>query len=42
MDAKIKRSKILEGFVKAPPSKSYTHRAIIIASLAKGKSVIKN
>ncbi|MFQ5887288.1 MAG: 3-phosphoshikimate 1-carboxyvinyltransferase [Candidatus Hydrothermarchaeales archaeon] len=42
MDARIKRAKILEGFVEAPPSKSYTHRAIIIASLAEGKSVVKN
>ncbi|OUJ18721.1 5-enolpyruvylshikimate-3-phosphate synthase [Methanonatronarchaeum thermophilum] len=26
----------------APPSKSYTHRAITIAALARGKSIIKN
>ena len=31
-----------EGEVTAPPSKSYTHRAIIIASLAKGTSTISN
>ncbi|HIE33942.1 MAG TPA: 3-phosphoshikimate 1-carboxyvinyltransferase [Candidatus Altiarchaeales archaeon] len=30
----------IEGTVKAPPSKSYTHRAIIIASLADGRSII--
>jgi len=28
--------------VSAPPSKSYTHRAVILASLAKGESVIEN
>ncbi|MDY0023739.1 MAG: 3-phosphoshikimate 1-carboxyvinyltransferase [Candidatus Izemoplasmatales bacterium] len=31
-----------KGDVKIPPSKSYLHRAIICASLAEGKSVIKN
>lgn len=30
------------GFVEAPSSKSYTHRALICAALAPGKSVIKN
>lgn len=30
------------GKIKIPPSKSITHRAIICASLAEGKSVIKN
>jgi 3-phosphoshikimate 1-carboxyvinyltransferase len=33
---------ILDGNIKCPPSKSYTHRAIAIASLAEGKSVIDN
>jgi 3-phosphoshikimate 1-carboxyvinyltransferase len=33
---------ILDGNIKCPPSKSYTHRAIAIASLAEGKSVIEN
>ena len=28
--------------VKAPPSKSYSHRAIVLASLAEGNSVIAN
>ncbi|MGZ5484605.1 MAG: 3-phosphoshikimate 1-carboxyvinyltransferase [Nitrososphaeraceae archaeon] len=32
----------LEGNIKCPPSKSYTHRAIAIASLADGKSTIIN
>lgn len=32
----------VRGQVTAPPSKSMTHRAVILASLAKGRSVIKN
>lgn len=32
----------LEGSIMIPPSKSLSHRAIIAASLAEGKSVIKN
>lgn len=32
----------ISGSITAPPSKSYTHRAIILATLAKGKSVIRN
>ena len=32
----------LSGMIQSPPSKSYTHRAIIMASLARGKSEIKN
>lgn len=32
----------LGGVVIAPPSKSYTHRAMVISSLAKGKSVVKS
>lgn len=39
--AKNINSKI-EGTVKAPPSKSYSHRAIILASLAKGSSKIND
>ncbi|HEY54843.1 MAG TPA: 3-phosphoshikimate 1-carboxyvinyltransferase [Dehalococcoidia bacterium] len=31
----------LRGEVSAPPSKSYTHRAVILASLAAGESVIE-
>ncbi len=30
------------GEVSAPPSKSYTHRAVILASLAAGESIIQN
>jgi 3-phosphoshikimate 1-carboxyvinyltransferase len=32
----------IEGEVTAPPSKSYTHRAVIAASLAAGESLIEN
>lgn len=42
MDLKIKPIKNLKGTVNAPPSKSYTHRAIILASLSKGKSIIQD
>lgn len=41
MNIKIYPSKV-SGTITAPPSKSITHRAIIAASLANGKSVIKN
>ncbi len=41
MKITIKKSGI-EGMLKAPPSKSYTHRAIICAALANGKSKITN
>jgi 3-phosphoshikimate 1-carboxyvinyltransferase len=33
---------VVSGEVSAPPSKSYTHRAVILASLAAGQSVIEN
>lgn len=36
------RPKKLEGTINVVPSKSYSHRAIIAASLAKGRSVISN
>src|SRR5690242_13080805 len=32
----------LSGNIDCPPNKSYTHRAIFLASLAKGKSQIRN
>ncbi|MDR0900447.1 MAG: 3-phosphoshikimate 1-carboxyvinyltransferase [Methanobrevibacter sp.] len=38
MILKVKNLKNVGGVVKAPPSKSYTHRAVIIASLANGYS----
>lgn len=33
---------LLNGEIKAPPSKSISHRALICASLAKGKSILSN
>lgn len=41
MIATFKRS-VANGVVDAPPSKSYTHRYLIAAALAKGTSVIDN
>jgi 3-phosphoshikimate 1-carboxyvinyltransferase len=42
MDLTVEKSGNLEGTVKAPPSKSYTHRAVIIAALAEGVSEIRD
>ncbi|MEM3421060.1 MAG: 3-phosphoshikimate 1-carboxyvinyltransferase [Candidatus Hadarchaeum sp.] len=42
MSALIVRPSKLSGVITAPPSKSYTHRAFMIALLADGESVIKN
>lgn len=41
MNLKIYPSR-LSGLVEAPPSKSYTHRVILCASFANGKSIIHN
>ena len=38
----IKTKKRINAVIESPPSKSYTNRALIIASLAKGNSVIIN
>lgn len=38
MNLKIKNFKEIKGTVKAPSSKSYSHRAVILASLSQGKS----
>lgn len=42
MELIIQKTESIEGVIKAPPSKSYTHRAIIISSLAEGKSTLKD
>ena len=42
MKLKFKGCSNISGEVKAPSSKSYTHRAIILASLANGKSRVFN
>ena len=41
MKCKIEKAR-LGGNIVCPPNKSYTHRAIFLASLAKGKSQIRN
>lgn len=41
MNCKIEKSK-LTGTITCPPNKSYTHRAIFLASLVNGKSLVKN
>ena len=41
VNVQIKRSKI-NGTIRCPSSKSYTHRAIVIASLVETRSVIRN
>jgi len=42
MNLRVRPAAHLEGAVSVPPSKSYTHRAVILASLAHGTSTIKN
>lgn len=42
MELEIQKTESIEGVIKAPPSKSYTHRAIIISSLADGKSTLRD
>ena len=41
MKCRVEKSKI-SGHIIFPSNKSYTHRAIFIASLSDGKSIIKN
>jgi 3-phosphoshikimate 1-carboxyvinyltransferase len=40
MELRVQAAENMEGTVKAPPSKSYTHRAFLMAFLADGKSTI--
>jgi 3-phosphoshikimate 1-carboxyvinyltransferase len=42
MDYRVRRVEGLRGTIEAPPSKSYTHRSFVLASLAEGKSKIEN
>ena len=41
MKSNIKKSKI-HGKITCPPNKSYTHRAIFLAALSDGKSIVRN
>ena len=42
MELTVQAADRIDGTVKAPPSKSYTHRAFILAFLAEGESTIKD
>lgn len=42
MELEIQKTDRVQGVIKAPPSKSYTHRAIIISALADGKSTLND
>jgi len=42
MDLNVQKTDEIYGVVNAPPSKSYTHRAVIIAFLAEGKSILRD
>lgn len=42
VEFKIEQASKIEGVVKAPPSKSYTHRALLLACLADGKSQLRD
>ncbi|MHA1381492.1 MAG: hypothetical protein ACTSRG_24260, partial [Candidatus Helarchaeota archaeon] len=42
MDLKLNKLHFIDAELKAPPSKSLTHRAIFVSSLADGKSILKN
>ncbi|MDO5851482.1 MAG: 3-phosphoshikimate 1-carboxyvinyltransferase [Methanobacteriaceae archaeon] len=42
MDIEVEKKEEIKGDIKAPPSKSYTHRAFIAATLAEGESILKD
>jgi 3-phosphoshikimate 1-carboxyvinyltransferase len=42
MELQVEKTDKIRGVVKAPPSKSYTHRAIFISSLAQGESHLRD
>jgi 3-phosphoshikimate 1-carboxyvinyltransferase len=42
MEIKVQAASRIDGIIKAPPSKSYTHRAFIMAFLAEGTSKIND
>ncbi len=42
VDVTVEGKEELRGVVTAPPSKSYTHRAVIAASLSAGESILTN
>jgi 3-phosphoshikimate 1-carboxyvinyltransferase len=42
LEVELKGARALKGEVKPPPDKSISHRAVILSSISKGKSVIRN
>ncbi|MFA0832462.1 MAG: 3-phosphoshikimate 1-carboxyvinyltransferase [Methanobacterium formicicum] len=42
MELKVEMASKIKGVVKAPPSKSYTHRALLVACLAEGVSYLRD
>ena len=42
MEVTVRNTENLEGVISAPPSKAYTHRMLIAASLSNGTSQIRN
>ena len=42
MDLKVNKVQKITGTIKAPASKSYSHRAFIAAALAEGESILRD
>lgn len=42
VELKVEQASEIKGMVKAPPSKSYTHRALMVACLAEGESRLQD
>jgi len=42
VELKVEKASKIKGVVKAPPSKSYTHRALLVACLADGESYLRD
>lgn len=42
VELKVEQASKIKGVVKAPPSKSYTHRALLVACLAEGESYLRD
>jgi 3-phosphoshikimate 1-carboxyvinyltransferase len=42
VELKVEKASEIRGVVKAPPSKSYTHRAFLVACLAEGESYLRD
>jgi 3-phosphoshikimate 1-carboxyvinyltransferase len=42
MDVVVVQKSVLNGLINCPPSKSYTHRAVVVSSLTEGESLLVN